>query len=162
MGMLAKLQPIVTPWLKTGASSGLVRRCLSQKPQPAGSVGNGFVRASSDYGVNGTSDTITVIPGDIISVDVQPSVNIIVQSNTYQYSALGYDADSNLVGDLSASATWSTTDTSGNVDASGLYTAGTVPSPPVYYVKAEWSGLSDSGEVSVISNGVLSYVQIEY
>ncbi len=35
----------------------------------------------------GVSDIIIVIPGEIVSVDVEPAVNIIIQGNSYQYAA---------------------------------------------------------------------------
>ena len=125
-------------------------------------AGIGFVRVASDGGVTTTSSAITVIPGDVAYIDVTPEVNIITQSSTHQYYALGYDADSNVTEDLTTQSSWSTTQPFGSVDAAGLFTASLTTSPPAYWVKAEWSGFSDSGQVSVLFAGALAYVKIEY
>jgi hypothetical protein len=127
----------------------------------AGKAGQGFIRVTSDLGVSGISDTITVIAGEPASIDVVPDVNIVVEDSSCQYHAYSYDSDNNLVSDLTLAVAWSTTDPSGSIDNSGLYTAGTNPSPPVYWIHAVYDSLVDSGKVSVISSGTLSYIQVE-
>jgi hypothetical protein len=133
----------------------------------ATTVGSGNVVAAGS-GLADTTGTITVIPGEAVWIDVLPSTQIVIEDSSYKFEAYGYDADSNLVADFSAEAGWSTTDPSGSVTGSGLYTAGTDPSPPVYYVKAELylplgslHSVRDSSAVTVLTSGSLEYVQVE-
>ncbi|MDD4052880.1 MAG: right-handed parallel beta-helix repeat-containing protein, partial [candidate division Zixibacteria bacterium] len=122
-------------------------------------AGKGLVEVVSDYGVTGISDTITVIPGAMTHIDVLPSENIVQQLSSYQYAAFGYDSDSNLVGDYTNSATWTTTDTTGSITSGGLFTAGYVSGD--YYIKGSVGGLSDSGAVSVTIGTGLEHIHVE-
>ncbi|MCP4706607.1 MAG: hypothetical protein GY865_18565, partial [candidate division Zixibacteria bacterium] len=106
------------------------------------------------------TDTIFVVPGEISYITVSPAEDAVEQTESSQYLAEGYDADSNLVSDVTATSTWSTTDPSGSVTAEGLYTAGNTNGN--YYVKADYNSFSDSGTVEVIGVGALSYIKIEY
>ncbi|MCK5125840.1 MAG: right-handed parallel beta-helix repeat-containing protein [candidate division Zixibacteria bacterium] len=126
-------------------------------------IGTGFINAEHISEIQAETDTILVIPGAVSYLETIPNSNSIEEGTTYQFTSYGYDSDSNLVGDFSATAVWSTTDPTGNVNATGLYTAGSNLSPPDYFVKAVYGGVfSDSSTVTVISNGTLSYVRIEY
>jgi hypothetical protein len=132
-------------------------------------AGYGRIKVQSSLGVSALTDTITVVPGEITYIDVVPSAQIVIEDSSFQFSALGYDADSNLVGDYSVESEWSTGDPSGSITDSGLYTAGTDPSPPVHYVTAELHlplgalhYVADSSSVTVITNGGLSYVRVEW
>jgi hypothetical protein len=124
-------------------------------------IGDGFIRVTSDIGPIDVSDTITIIPGDPSYIDVVPDENLIAEGETYPFTALQYDSDSNLIMNITSTSTWTTTDASGSVSVTGLFTAGNVPSPPTYYVKAVESGLADSSSITVLSSGSLDYVRIE-
>ncbi len=127
----------------------------------ANRTGKGFVRASSDLGPSKISDTILVVAGALSYLRVAPGLNTMIEDSSHQYAASGYDADSNLVQILTNAATWSTSDPTGSVTPTGLYTAGTSLSPPLYHVLATYSGLKDSGTVAIISSGTLDHVRIE-
>ncbi|MEZ5360319.1 MAG: right-handed parallel beta-helix repeat-containing protein [Candidatus Zixiibacteriota bacterium] len=125
-------------------------------------VGVGFIKASAGAEIEATTDSIFVTAGTIAYIITSPQSNSVEESTTQQFTAAGFDADSNLVGDVTGAVAWSTTDPTGSVDAAGLYTAGTNISPPSYYVIAVYGGsMYDSSTVSVFSNGALSYIQIE-
>lgn len=127
----------------------------------ANATGSGFVNASSSYGPTDKTDSIFVVPGDVAYINVAPATNTIGEGDSFEYEAYSYDADSNLVGTITNSATWTTNDATGSIDATGDYTAGTNVSPPNLYVYADFATFRDSSEVTVISSGSLSYVQIE-
>lgn len=123
--------------------------------------GDGFISVASDLGVSDVSDTITVIPGSLAYLDVLPATNLIMEGTSYQYSADGFDSDSNLIAEYTDSVLWSTSDPSGSMTTGGLYTSGTDISPPDYFVKASYGMESDSGRVTVLTSGSLSYVRVE-
>jgi len=124
-------------------------------------AGVGFVGVTSNLGPTAITDTILVEPGTLACLDVIPDADLVVEETSYQFTALGYDADSNLIDDYTTSAPWTTTDPSGSVSGTGLYTAGTDLSPPKYYVIGSVGEYGDSSEVTVISNGSLSRIRIE-
>jgi uncharacterized repeat protein (TIGR01451 family) len=132
-------------------------------------AGTGFVKSSSDLGVWAKTDTITVVPGDIFFINTTPSSQIVIEDSSFQFNTYAFDADTNLVADVTTDAAWTTTDPSGSVTADGLYTAGSDPSPPTYYVKAalhvplgSLHTLTDSTAITVISSGSLDHVRVEY
>lgn len=132
-------------------------------------AGYGYIKVQSSLGVSALTDTITVLPGEVVFIDVVPAAQIVVEDSSFQFSALGFDADSNLAGDYSAQSDWSTSDPSGSVTGSGLYMAGTDISPPVYHVTASLhlpvgalNSVTDSSAVTVITDGSLSYIRIEW
>ena len=94
-------------------------------------------------------------------LNVIPASNTVIEDSSSQYNALGYDTDSNLVKNLTDSVTWSTDDPGGSITVDGIYTAGSNPSPPNRYVKAEYNTMLDSGEVTILSSGQLNHVHIE-
>ncbi len=120
--------------------------------------GSGLITVQDTLGLSAESDTIRVTPGPLANIDVLPSTNVVPTLESHQYSALGYDALANFIADYTDSVSWYTTDIVGNISASGLYTAGLIGS---YWVKASYSGIRDSGEVSVTLGGGLDHVRIE-
>lgn len=125
-------------------------------------VGVGFIQAYGDNELETITDSIFVTEGVLNYIVVSPQSNSVEEGTTQQFTAAGFDADSNLVGDVTGSVVWSTDDPTGSIDAAGLYTAGTNISPPDYNVIGVYGGsMYDSSTVTVISNGALSYVQIE-
>ncbi len=124
----------------------------------AGRVGRGTVTATAD-GVTGISDTIEVIAGEAVFLEVLPANNVVQLLQSYQYAAFTYDADSNIVSDITSLATWSTSDLSGSINGNGLYSAGTILGD--YRVVASMGLQADTGQVSVALSGGLSYIRIE-
>ncbi len=122
----------------------------------------GYIKVTSDLGPTSTSEKIVVIPGRAVYLNVLPEENLAEQGSSTQYSAKAYDVDSNFVSDTSSFVTWIVTDPSGSITDDGLYTAGSDPSPPVYHVIADLASIRDSGQVTVISDGSLDYIQIEW
>ncbi len=114
------------------------------------SAGNARVVARSDLGLVDTTALLAVIPGAIARLKVTPDSVQITIAKTGQFTAIAFDADSNLVADVTATADWSTTDPQGSV-VQGLYTAGLAASPPGYFVRAESAGVADSAYVEVLS-----------
>jgi hypothetical protein len=132
-------------------------------------AGYGKIKVVSSLGPEAVTDTIEVVAGDVVYIDVIPPVQIVVEDSSFQFSAFGFDADSNFAGDYRGEALWQTSDPTGSVTGSGLYTAGTNPSPPVYYVTARLHlplgslhYVSDSSAVTVVTSGSLDHVQIEW
>jgi len=123
-----------------------------------GKVGYGFIKATYAPGLYAYTDSIFVVTGDTAFIDVLPASDVVEVSTQHQYAAKAYDIDSNLIGDITPSVIWTTTDPGGSVTVDGLYTAGAGAGS--YYVKAVYNTLSDSGEVEVTATS-LSYVQIE-
>ncbi len=124
-------------------------------------AGPGFIRVISDLGSSNISDTISVLPGVPAYIAVSPSVNTMIEDSSYQYSATGYDSDSNLVKSLTDSVTWTTTDPGGSIAPGGMYRAGPNPSPPLFYVIANYGSFRDSGTVAIIPSGALNHIRIE-
>ena len=125
-------------------------------------VGVGRISAISDAGASGISDSIFVVPGSLSSISVSPGSAVIELASTEQFIASGLDSDSNFVADLTDSVTWSTDDPGGSVDATGLYTAGNIPSVVDYSVSADYGLFSDQAEVKVVLSNSVSSIRIEY
>ena len=71
----------------------------------------------------------------------------------------GLDADSNVIKNLNDSVAWSTSSIFGNINGSGLFTAGGIPG--TFEIRAAYSGFADTAHVTVVSGGGLDYVRIE-
>jgi len=128
----------------------------------ATTAGYGFIQAVSNLGPEVLSDSILVVPGVLHRYSVVPDVDVVEEGTTQQFAAYGYDYDNNLVAVLTDSSAWSTTDPTGSIDGAGLYTAGNTLSPPDYYVKGVYGIQADSSTVTVISNGQLDHIRVEY
>jgi hypothetical protein len=122
-------------------------------------VGSGTVAVQSDLGFVATSGEITVVPGAPAFLSVLPATNVVQTLQSYQYTVLCFDTDSNLIADYSDLANWSTTDLVGNITSFGLYTAGLVGN---YWIKADYDSMRDSGTVSIVLFGGLDHIKIEY
>ncbi|HVP57933.1 MAG TPA: hypothetical protein VMU02_07520 [bacterium] len=125
-------------------------------------AGKGFIKATTDLGVWAQTDTVTVVPGAVASIDVTPSATAVIEGSACQFSANAYDADGNLINDCTSLANWSTTDPSGSITVGGLYTAGHAISPPAFFVKAALGARRDSSVVTVLTSGALNHVVIEW
>ncbi len=124
-------------------------------------VGDGKIIAVIDTsGLADTTATITVIPGNLVSLEVDPSSDAVEALHSLQFSATGYDSDGNNYGNLTDSATWSTTDAGGSITATGLYTAGAGLGNKL--VIATYGIFADTAHIVVIPSGSLDYLRIEY
>ncbi|PKK85034.1 MAG: hypothetical protein CVT49_00390 [candidate division Zixibacteria bacterium HGW-Zixibacteria-1] len=124
----------------------------------AGPAGTGFIHVVSDLGVSTTSDTIIVTPGEIVDIKIIPDENTIVWSDSYQYSASGYDGDLSFVRDLTDSVVWGESG-GGTISAGGLFTGLNLGDWDIF---ATYEGaIKDTASVTVISNISLSYIKIE-
>ncbi|MFZ5980038.1 MAG: Ig-like domain-containing protein [Candidatus Zixiibacteriota bacterium] len=88
----------------------------------ADTAGTGQIAATSSIG--GLADTntiVTVLPGTLVRLVISPDVAAVNINDTVQFSAVGYDADSNLTatGDL----TWQVVGRVGDIDSTGLFIA---------------------------------------
>lgn len=128
----------------------------------ATTAGYGQIRATSSLGPSALSDSVQVVPGAMFRYRVVPDVDVVEEGDSLPFTASGYDSDDNLTADLTDVTTWSTTDPTGSITTQGLYTAGNSISPPDYHVKGEYNSFADSSVVTVISNGQMSYLRVEY
>ena len=98
------------------------------------------VRATAS-GIAG-STTVTVLPGPLARLDVEPPTATITADQFVQFTAKGYDAKGNRV---AVAPAWSTT--CGGIDAAGLYT----PRPAgLCTITATDAGLSGSAMVTIV------------
>ncbi|MEW6051765.1 MAG: right-handed parallel beta-helix repeat-containing protein [Candidatus Zixiibacteriota bacterium] len=122
-------------------------------------AGTGTIEAQSSLGFTAVSGQILVVPGPVVYLDVLPAVNIVPTLTSYQYTAIGYDSDSNFIADYTDSVIWSTTDLVGGITATGMYSAGPVGT---YWIKAAEGIIRDSGSVMVTLGGGLDHIRVEY
>jgi hypothetical protein len=90
----------------------------------------GTVKATS--GSISSTAAVTVSPGVLETIVVTPLTQSLAIGATQQFTAVGYDADDNVV---PISPTW-TTLSGGTISSTGLFTAGTVSGPFVNAVRA--------------------------
>jgi hypothetical protein len=87
---------------------------------------HGNVSSKADVTITGTavtgSATVSVLPSALATITISPSSASLATGATQQFSAVGRDANNNIV---PLSATWSVVNaTAGTIDSSGLFTAG--------------------------------------
>jgi hypothetical protein len=123
------------------------------------SVGYGFIRAVSNLGPSGFSDTITVVPGALAHLQILPADHVMTVLSSFQFTANGLDADSNFIKVLTDSASWSTSDVFGNINGSGVYTSSALPG--THEIRAGYNGFADTVEVVVTLAGGLDHVRVE-
>jgi hypothetical protein len=90
---------------------------------------HGNVSSQADVTITGTAVTgsatvsvLPVLPGALATITISPSSASLATGATQQFSAVGRDANNNIV---PLSATWSVVNaTAGAIDSSGLFTAG--------------------------------------
>ena len=144
--------------IQTNDGNAVVGSTDSRELSQSDTIESGSFSVDGDYR---RSDSVVVVPAEVAYIRIAPPSNTLEEGDTFGYRVYSYDTDSNLVGDVTDDATWSTSDASGSIDAAGNYTAGTDISPPDLYVYADYATFRDSSVVTVITNGALSYVQIE-
>jgi hypothetical protein len=103
------------------------------------------VRATAN-GVSGTA-SVTVTVGALDHVVVSPPSVTLVPGGIQPFAAAGYDRYENVVSGLTY--TWTVANGGGTIDASGVFTAGTVPGAYPNTVQATANGVSGYATVVV-------------
>lgn len=106
--------------------------------------------------------TVTVLAGALATIAVTPTPQVLAINGTQQFTAVGRDANSNLV---SITPTWAVVASGGAVNATGLFTAGTVAGPFVNTVRACSTLLCGVGSISgfatvTVSAGALATITV--
>ncbi len=114
----------------------------------AGAVTGAFantVKATSGT-ISGTA-TVNVTPGPLATITVTPNPGSVVVNATQQFTAVGKDANNNLV---AITPVWSVVNGGGSINAgTGLFTAGTVAATFANTVKATSGAISGTATVNV-------------
>ena len=112
------------------------------------------VQASSG-GVAGTA-SVTVTTGALAAITLTPDPATLSINGTQQFTAVGVDAGGNVVG---ITPIWSVVAGGGAINASGLFTAGTLPGTFVGTVTATSGAVTADASVTV-TTGVLASIQV--
>lgn len=117
----------------------------------------GTVKATS--GLVSSTAGVTVSPGALESITVTPPAQFLAIGATQQFTAVGYDANDNIV---PISPTW-TAQSGGTISSTGLYTAGTVAGTFTNAVRASvgsgCSGINGRANVTVLP-GALTTITV--
>ena len=103
-------------------------------------------------GVSGDA-TVVVIAGPLASIAVTPNPDTTAVTLTQQFTAVGRDAGGNVVPITPA---WSVVNGGGDINGSGLFTAGTSPGSFANTVVATSGGISGNATVVVIAGALAS------
>jgi hypothetical protein len=150
------LGAVLPVWSVSGAIGSITTAGLFS-PATAGS--GGIVARQSGGSIADTAD-VTVVAGALNSVAVSPSSGLVSPGDTIQFHLSGFDKFGNAVTIPPSAVEWSTSDASGSITTSGLYTAGTSLSPPVWSVTGKSGNLSASAPITILSSGTLSRIEI--
>ena len=123
----------------------------------AGTVAGTFantVRATSG-GVSGFA-TVNVTAGALTTITVAPNPATLAIGGTQQFTATGTDANGNV---RVIAATWSVTSGGGTIDATGVFTAGTLSGTFTNTVRATVGALSGSATV-IVTAGTLASITV--
>jgi hypothetical protein len=111
---------------------------------------------------DGLSEEVTVVAapaGPLDHIDVSPASVELAVGESQTFTAIGYDADDNVVPDFDPS--WSVADPmAGTIDATGLFTAGTVADVYPAVVVASVGDISGTALVTVTA-GPLDSIMVE-
>lgn len=135
--------PIAPLWTAGGGSIS------SQGRYSAAIVGVWTVAATAE-GRTGTAQ-VTVLPGALVRIDVEPPDAVVSADDSVQYTARGFDGKGN---EIPLTPVWSAT--AGSIDPAGLYTPGPVGT---YAITASWSGVNGSTSVTVVP-GALARIEV--
>jgi len=94
-------------------------------------------------------------PGAVTSLSVTPNATLL-PGGTQQMSATALDADGRVV---TVTPVWSVIGSGGTVNASGLFTAGTLPGTYANTVKATFNGVSGTATI-VVSTGPIATITV--
>lgn len=92
-------------------------------------------------------------PGALATITVRRNPDTLVVSTSRQFTAIGYDANGNVVG---INPTWSVAAGGGAINASGVFAAGTVPGTFANTVTATVGSISGTASVTVVAGSAAS------
>jgi hypothetical protein len=151
-GSDAKGNPMqITPSPSWSANGGTISTAGLYAPKK---IGTYTITATSGT-ISGTA-SITVTPGKVFKLEVDPKTKTITADETQQFNATGYDAKDNPV---SVTVTWAASGGSsgGSIGITGLYTPNKVGT---YTITATSGTLSATADIEV-TPGKLASVQID-
>lgn len=129
----------------------------------AGTVAGTFTNTvvASVGNVSGSA-TVTVTTGALASITVTPNPQVLAQGATQQYTAVGRDANGNVV---SFTPTWAVVASGGGINATGLFTAGNVAGTFANTIRACSTAACASGSVAgfatvTVSAGALASIAV--
>ena len=102
------------------------------------------------------SASVTVLPGALASITLSPSTKTLLVDDTAQFTAVGKDANNNIV---EITPTWSVAANGGTISNAGLFTAGTVAGEFANTVTATSGTVSGTASV-VVTPGALTLLTI--
>src|ERR1700688_522658 len=95
-------------------------------------------------------------PGTVASITVTPSPGTLTINATQQFTAVGKDANGNV---LSITPTWSVVASGGTISSTGLFTAGATAGTFANTVKATSGSVSGTATV-IVSSGALATIAV--
>lgn len=123
----------------------------------AGTVSGTFTNTiqASKEGITGTA-TVTVTPGPLASITVTPDPTTLNVGLTRLFTAVGRDANGNLV---AITPTWSVVADGGTINSSGLFTAGSTPGTYTNTVQAAVGSMTGTATV-IVTSGTLASITV--
>lgn len=123
----------------------------------AGTVSGTFINTiqASWEGITGTA-TVTVTPGPLASIAVTPDPATLAVGLTRLFTAVGRDANGNLV---AVTPTWSIEAGGGTINSSGLFTAGNTPGTYTNTVQAAVGTMTGTATV-IVTPGALASITV--
>jgi len=97
----------------------------------------------------GSTDVVYTLPGALASIVVTPDPATLVTGETQQFTATGYDADSNPIPNLAV--TWDVVNGGGTITQGGLFSAGATPGTYAGTVRASFGGFEGTATVEVVA-----------
>jgi len=121
----------------------------------ATTVGTGTITATSDIdGVSDTTGDVIVTAGVLAMLTVSPDTANLTANENQQFSVAGLDANGNTTG--LGTITWSVTEGSGTIDATGLFVSITVGTSTVTATSSH--GPADSSGDIAVSHGAATKI----
>lgn len=141
----------VAPLWSTGVGGGTVN---STGLFTAGTVAGSFPNiVTATVGTLSASATVVVTGGALTTITLTPTPATLAGGGTQQFTAVGRDANGNVV---TITPTWSVVNTGGTIGTSGLFTAGTVSGTFTNTVRATSGAVSGTGTVIVTPGAATS------
>jgi hypothetical protein len=118
----------------------------------AGSVSGTFTNTiRATLGALAGSATVVVSPGALTSITVVPNPVTLVTSTTQQFTAIGRDANNNVI---SITPVWSVVNGGGTITSTGLFTAAGVAGVHVNTIRAVSGALTGMASVTITATPV--------
>ena len=118
--------------------------------------GTSTVKATSGTGLSGTA-TVVVTAGPLALITVTPNPATMAINTTQQFKAVGTDVGGNIIAITPVS--WSVVASGGLINATGVFTAGTLPGTFTKTVRATSGGLSGFATV-IVTSGPLANITV--